>query len=166
MKKNMTKRLLAALLAAALAFSLAACGGKDASSNGESGDSSEAASAALTEEEYQQAVEKFSADMSELQTSANEAVSDPESAIAILDEMKVSINEFASVTPPEVYADAHAKLKSGCESLIAFIDTVAAMTEATDQAELDELITQMSEQMEAAMADMTEGVNMLKETSE
>ena len=168
MKKNMTKRLLAALLAAAMALSLAACGGgKDASNGGgETGETGKTASTALTEEEYQQAVEKFSADMSELQTSANEAVSDPESAIAILDEMKVSINEFASVTPPEVYADAHAKLKSGCESLIAFIDTVAAMTEATDQAELDELITQMSEQMEAAMADMTEGVNMLKETSE
>ncbi len=167
MKKNITKRLLAALLATALAFSLTACGGgNDAAGGGETNESGETASAALTEEEYQQAVEKFSADMSELQTSANEAVSDPESAIAILDEMKVSINEFASVTPPEVYADAHAKLKSGCESLIAFIDTVAAMTEATDQAELDELTTQMSEQMEAAMADMTEGVNMLKETSE
>ena len=108
MKKNITKRLLAALLATALAFSLTACGGgNDAAGGGETSESGETASAALTEEEYQQAVEKFSADMSELQTSANEAVSDPESAIAILDEMKVSINEFASVTPPEVYADAH-----------------------------------------------------------
>lgn len=161
MKKNITKRLLAAFLAAALAFSLAACGGNDA----ETGKSGETASAALTEEEYQQAAEKLSADMNEIQTNVSTAISDPESAKKVLDDMKASINEFASVTPPESYADAHAKLKSGCESLIAFIDTVAAMTEETDQTKLAELSTQMSEQLETAMADMAEGASMLEEIS-
>lgn len=167
MKKNITKRILAALLAAALAFSLAACGGgNDAASGGQTSESSETASVALTEEEYQQAVEKLSTDVSELQANANEALSDPESAKAILDGMKASINEFASVTPPEAYADAHAKLQSGCESLIASIDTMVAMTEATDETKLTELSTQMSEQLEAAMTDMAEGASMLQSASE
>ncbi len=162
MKKNITKRLLAALLAAVLALSLAACGGNDAGT----GENGEAAPAALTEEEYQQAAEKLSADMNEIQTNVSTAISDPESAKKVLDDMKASINEFASVTPPESYADAHAKLKSGCESLIAFIDTVAAMTEETDQTKLAELSAQMSEQLETAMTDMAEGASMLEAVSE
>ena len=49
MKKNITKRLLAALLATALAFSLTACGGgNDAAGGGETSESGETASAALT----------------------------------------------------------------------------------------------------------------------
>lgn len=162
MKKNITKRLLAALLAAVLALSLAACGGNDAGT----GESGGVAPAALTEEEYQQAAEKLSADMNEIQTNVSTAISDPESAKKVLDDMKASINEFASVTPPESYADAHAKLKSGCESLIAFIDTVAAMTEETDQTKLAELSAQMSEQLETAMTDMAEGASMLEAVSE
>lgn len=162
MKKNVTKRILAALLAAALAFSLAACGGNNA--GGSEGD--DTASTALTEEEYQQAVEDLSTEMSEIQTNASTAMTDPEAAKGILEDMKASINDFASVTPPEAYADAHEKLKSGCESLIAFIDTVAAMSEETDQTKLAEMSTQMGEQLEAAMTDMAEGASMLQSASE
>lgn len=169
MKKNMTKRLLAALLAAALAFSLAACGGGNNAGNGgnsgETGETGEAASAALTEEEYQQAVEDLSTEMSEIQNSASTAVTDPESAKEVLEAMKTSLNDFIAITPPEAYADAHAKLQSGCQSLIEFIDTVAAMTEETDQTKLSELTTKMSEQLEAAMTDMAEGASMLQEAS-
>lgn len=163
MKKNITKRILAALLAAALAFSLAACGGGE-----NAGDSTgdDTASTALTEEEYQQAVEDLSTEMSQIQTSASEAMTDPESAKAVLEEMKASINDFASVTPPESYADAHEKLKSGCQSLIEFIDTVAAMTEETDQTKLTEMSTQTGEQLQAAMTDMAEGASMLEAASE
>lgn len=169
MKKNMTKRLLAALLAAALAFSLAACGGGNNAANGEnSGETSEtgeAASTALTEEEYQQAVEDLSTEMSEIQNSASTAVTDPESAKQVLESMKTSLNDFIAITPPEAYADAHAKLQSGCQSLIEFIDTVAAMTEETDQTKLSELTTKMSEQLQVAMTDMAEGASMLQEAS-
>ena len=163
MKENITKRILAALLAAALAFSLAACGGGE-NAGGSTGD--DTASTALTEEEYQQAVEDLSTEMSQIQTSASEAMADPESAKAVLEEMKASINDFASVTPPESYADAHEKLKSGCQSLIEFIDTVAAMTEETDQTKLTEMSTQMGEQLQAAMTDMAEGASMLEAASE
>lgn len=168
MKKNVTKRLLAALLAAALAFSLAACGGgNDAGEGGSSsGDSGETASAALTEEEYQQAVQDLSTEMSEIQNSASTAVTDPESAKEVLEAMKTSLNDFIAITPPESYADAHEKLQSGCQSLIEFIDTVAAMTEETDQTKLSELTTQMSEQLEAAMTDMAEGASLLQAASE
>lgn len=163
MKKNITKRILAALLAAALAFSLAACGGGNNAGGSEGEDT---ASTALTEEEYQQAVEDLSTEMSEIQTNASTAMTDPEAAKGVLEEMKASINDFASVTPPEAYADAHEKLKSGCESLIAFIDTVAAMSEETDQTKIAEMSTQMSEQLQAAMTDMAEGASMLEGVSE
>lgn len=160
---------MAALLAAALAFSLAACGGGNNAGNGENsgetGETGEAASAALTEEEYQQAVEDLSTEMSEIQNSASTAVTDPESAKEVLEAMKTSLNDFIAITPPEAYADAHAKLQSGCQSLIEFIDTVAAMTEETDQTKLSELTTKMSEQLEAAMTDMAEGASMLQEAS-
>lgn len=162
MKKNITKRILAALLAAALAFSLAACGGNNAGGS----EGNDTASTALTEEEYQQAVEDLSTEMSEIQTNASTAMTDPEAAKGILEDMKASINDFASVTPPEAYADAHEKLKSGCESLIAFIDTVAAMSEETDQTKLAEMSTQMGEQLQAAMTDMAEGASMLQSASE
>lgn len=166
MKKNMTKRLLAALLAAAMALSLAACGGsKDAANGGETGESGEAASTALTEEEYQQAVEDLSTEMSEIQTNASSVATDPEAAKEALEAMKTSLNDFIAITPPEAYADAHEKLQSGCQSLIDFIDTVAAMTEETDQTKLSELTTKMGEQLESAMTDMAEGASLLQAAS-
>lgn len=170
MKKNMTKRLLAALLAAAMALSLAACGGaKDAanggSETGETSETSETASTALTEEEYQQAVTDLSAEMSEIQESASSVATDPEAAKEVLEAMKTSLNDFIAITPPEAYADAHEKLQSGCQSLIEFIDTVAAMTEETDQTKLADLTTKMGEQLQSAMTDMAEGASLLQSAS-
>lgn len=162
--KNRKNRLWAALLAAVLVLSLAACGGggKDAAQDG----GGEAASAALTEEEYQQAVQDLSTEMSEIQTNASAAMTDPESAKGVLEDMKASLNEFMSVTPPESYAEAHEKMKSGCGSLIDFIDTVAAMSEETDQTKLADLTTQMGEQLESAMTDMAEGASLLQAATE
>lgn len=167
MKKNITKRLLAALLAAAMALSLAACGGgKDAANGGgETGETGETASAALTEEEYQKAVEDLSTEMSEIQESASTVGTDPEAAKEVLEAMKTSLNDFIAITPPEAYADAHEKLQSGCQSLIEFIDTVAAMTEETDQTKIADLTTKMSEQLESAMTDMAEGASLLQSAS-
>ncbi|MGO5027546.1 DUF6376 family protein [Candidatus Agathobaculum pullicola] len=169
MKKNMTKRLLAALLAAALALSLAACGGGNNAGTGDNGgatgESGEAASTALTEEEYQQAVEDLSTEMSEIQNSASTAVTDPESAKQVLEDMKASLNDFIAITPPEAYAEAHTKIQSGCQSLIEFIDTVSAMTEETDQTKLSELTTKMGEQLQTAMTDMAEGASLLQAAS-
>lgn len=167
MKKNMTKRLLAALLAAAMAVSLAACGGGNdaANSSSQTGETNEAASTALTEEEYQQAVVDLSTEMSEIQSSASTIATDPEAAKQVLETMKTSLNDFIAITPPEAYADAHEKLQSGCQSLIEFIDTVVAMTEETDQTKLADLTTKMSEQLQSAMTAMTEGASMLQSAS-
>ena len=160
MKKNMTKRLLAALLAAVMALSLAACSGGD---NAGSGD--QAASAALTEEEYQQAVEDLGAEMTEIQNNASTAMTDPESAKEVLESMKAPLNDFIAITPPEAYAAGHEKMQSGCQSMIDFIDTVVAMTEETDQTKLTELVSQMDEQLRTAVNDMAEGASLLDEAS-
>ena len=160
MKKNMTKRLLAALLAAVMALSLAACSGGD---NAGSGD--QAASAALTEEEYQQAVEDLGAEMTEIQNNASTAMTDPESAKEVLESMKAPLNDFIAITPPEAYAAGHEKMQSGCQSMIDFIDTVVAMTEETDQTKLTELVSHMDEHLRTAVNDMAEGASLLDEAS-
>ena len=160
MKKNMTKRLLAVLLAAVMALSLAACSGGD---NGGSGD--QAAPAALTEEEYQQAVEDLGAEMTEIQNNASTAMTDPESAKEVLESMKAPLNDFIAITPPEAYAAGHEKMQSGCQSMIDIIDTVVAMTEETDQTKLTELVSQMDEQLRTAVNDMAEGASLLEEAS-
>ena len=104
--------------------------------------------------------------MTEIQTNASTAMSDPEAGQEVLDAMKSSMNDFIAITPPEAYADAHEKLQSGCQALIDFIDTAVAMSGETDQTKLAELSTQMQEQMSTALADMAEGAAMLESASE
>lgn len=161
MKENMKKRLAALLLGVVMVLSLAGCG----SGGNQAADQGQDSTPALTEEEYQEAVQNLSTEMSEIQASASTAVSDPEAAQEVLDTIKGSLNDFIAITPPESYADAHGKLQSGCEALIAFIDTVSAMSGETDQTKLEELSAQMQEQMSTALTDMAEGASMLEAAS-
>lgn len=162
MKENMKKRLFALLLGVVMVLSLAACG----SGGNQSADQGEESAPALTEEEYLEAVQNLSTEMTEIQTNASTAMSDPEAGQEVLDAMKSSMNDFIAITPPEAYADAHEKLQSGCQALIDFIDTAVAMSGETDQTKLAELSTQMQEQMSTALADMAEGAAMLESASE
>lgn len=162
MKENMKKRLFALLLGVVMVLSLAACG----SGGNQPADQGEESAPALTEEEYLEAVQNLSTEMTEIQTNASAAMSDPEAGQEVLDAMKSSMNDFIAITPPEAYADAHEKLQSGCQALIDFIDTAVAMSGETDQTKLAELSTQMQEQMSTALADMAEGAAMLESASE
>ena len=70
-----------------------------------------------------------------------------------------------AVVPPEVYSAAHEKLSSGSQAMIDYIDVMIGMVGETDQAKLEEATTQMLELVETAMADLTEGADLLASAS-
>lgn len=163
MKKSATKRLLAVLMAGIMAFSLAACGGKEG--GGSAADPN--APVAMTEEEYQAAVEDLGAKMSRLQEGVNAAENDPEAAKKILEEVKATLTEFMELNPPESYAEGHAKIESGCEALIEVLDIALEITEmdmtSPDMDKLTEKLTRMQEKMTEGSTAMMEGAKMLEE---
>lgn len=154
MKNGMGKHLSALLLAATMVFSLAAC---DAGSKQE-----EDTASGLTKEEYQQAVQTLSTEISEIQDRASEIDgTDVEQTKELLDELKTPLQDFMAIDPPESYAAGHAKLKSGCQSLIEYIDLLVDALGETDQTALQESSEQMQTLMESAVADLQEGAQLL-----
>lgn len=154
MKNGMGKRLSALLLAAAMVFSLAACG-LDSKQE-------EDTASGLTKEEYQQAVQTLSTEISEIQDRASEIDgTDVEQTKELLDELKTPLQDFMAIDPPESYAAGHAKLKSGCQSLIEYIDLLVDALGETDQTALQESSEQMQTLMESAVADLQEGAQLL-----
>lgn len=160
MKNNMTKRLLAALMAAAMLLGMAACG--KPADGGTAQDGGQQATTALTKDEYKQAFQDMSKSLEDIQTNAtNVDMNDPEAAKAVLEEMKGPLNDFIAVTPPEEYKDAHAKLKSGCEAMVGFVDSVLGMVGETDQAKLKTAGEEMQTYLTTAITDITAGAQML-----
>ena len=102
--------------------------------------------AALTEEESQTAV-----------TELNDK---------LLEDMKAPFQDFINITPPASYADAHEKMKSGCQAMIDYLDTVNSMLEETDEGKLQEAANTMMEQLQTAVTDLTEGATMLSEAQQ
>lgn len=170
MKINHSRRRVLALLAAlALTVSLTACGGDNAATDGGKASASSAAASstptALTEQEYQDAVTKLGEEMSQIQEDANGIdATDVDAAKELLDSMKQPLQDFMNVTPPESYADAHEKMKSGCQAMIDYLDTAASMLGETDTTKLNEAATKMQEQMTTAINDLAEGSAMLVST--
>ena len=160
MKRNKwAVRLTGMLLAGLLAFSLTACSQGEGASGTTEGE-------ALTEQEYQDAVTKLSEDFTTLQTeAANIDTTDVDAAVELLESFKAPLEEFMAVVPPEVYSAAHEKLSSGSQAMIDYIDVMSGMVGETDQAKLEEATTQMLELVETAMADLTEGADLLASAS-
>lgn len=154
MKNGMGKRLSALLLASVMFFSLAACGADNKQE--------EDTASGLTKEEYQQAVQTLSTEISEIQDRASEIDgTDVEQTKELLDELKTPLQDFMAIDPPESYAAGHAKLKSGCQSLIEYIDLLVDALGETDQTALQESSEQMQTLMESAVADLQEGAQLL-----
>ena len=166
--KNTTKHILAALLAASMTLALGACGG---GTDADQGDTAAAvtettAAPALTEDEYKEAVTTFQTDMTDIQTSLSGVdMTDPDVAKAALETLKQPFNDFMAVVPPDSYKDAHAKMQTGCQSMLDYIDTVSGMVGETDQTKLTEAASKMQEQLTAAATDMAEGAKLLDEAA-
>ena len=123
--------------------------------------------AALTEEEYQTAVTELNDKLTSIQTDASALdPNDPDAAKQLLEDMKAPFQDFINITPPASYADAHEKMKSGCQAMIDYLDTVNSMLEETDEGKLQEAANTMMEQLQTAVTDLTEGATMLSEAQQ
>ena len=161
MKKQL--RMIAALLSLSLVLLLSACGGTNTSgTSGTDTSTSEAAPVAVSEEEYQQAVVDLQAELTEVQSNKIE-VNDLEAAKQQLEALKQPFADFMNIVPPEAYADAHAKLQSGCQSMIDYVDIAIQIVEATNDAKRQELSTQLVAALQTGAADLAEGATMLEE---
>lgn len=137
------------------ALLLAGCGG---------GETEEAG--ALTEEEYEAAVVKLGEDFTTIQNDAAALdVTDPEAALQLLEDCKAPLEEFIAIVPPAVYAEAHAKLVSGSQAMISFLDTTGTLVGETDATKIQEVYDTMMEQIQTATNDMTEGADLLAEAA-
>ena len=164
MKKKSLK-ILAILMALSMALMLTACGGDDNTADG--GDENDQTVTALTEEEYQQAVTDLSDKLTSIQPdAANLDPTDVDATMKLLDDMKQPFIDFMAVTPPESYADAHAKMQSGCQAMVDYIDTMASLVDETDAAAIQEGNAKMTESLQTAVRDLAEGGAMLSETAE
>lgn len=169
MKKHMLKSIFAALLVASLAFSMTACGGDDKPADGanvsDSADGSgDAAAAALTEEEYEDAVANLATEMQGVQAKMAEVdQTDADAVKAAVEEVKAPFSKLAAVTPPEKYADAHAKIKSGCEAMIAYLDGALKLTDGGTPSEDD--LKALTDNLTKAATDLGEGQQLLTEAS-
>lgn len=162
-KHTLWKRLAALSMSLALVFSLASCSKADPAAGGTPTPAVSATPApALTEEDYVAKFEELGTKMTEVQTNA--ATLDPtdlEAAKKLLDDMKAPFVEFAAVTPPEKYTDAHAKLQAGCNGMIEYIDILLQIAEETDATKQQELATKMVEVLTTAGTDISEGTALL-----
>lgn len=167
MQKNMLKRLFAAMLIAAMALGLTACGGdKDKGAGADNAGQSAQQSTALTKEEYADEFDKMGDTLTELQSKASGLEDDDvEGAKAILEDMKKPFADFAAVTPPEEYADAHVKIKAGCEAMVAYVDDIIGAAGKTGD-ELTKAGESMQQHLTDAMTNIAEGAQMLDEADQ
>ncbi|MDO4270764.1 MAG: DUF6376 family protein [Eubacteriales bacterium] len=165
MSKNVTKRLVAALLAGVMVLSLGACGKKDEGAPMD--DAGQNAPAALTEEEYMQAVQDLSESMTKVQTdAANVDMTDPDASKQILEDLKQPLNDFIAINAPEAYAEAHDKMKSGCAAMVDYIDTISAIIGETDQQKIADATAKATESIQTAMQDLTEGATLMQDAAQ
>lgn len=133
-----------------------------------------AADGALTEEEYLAKAEELSQKVVDTMTKAQQDLAaldpnDAEGAKKLIEDMKAPFIEFTEVVAPEKYAEAQAKYKSGCESLIEYLDICVEMIELgasgeTPTAEQTQDLTQrMTDAITAAQTDLLEGDNLMNQ---
>lgn len=161
MKKQL--RILAAMLTLSMALLFSAC--TSGTDNGTSTSQPDPAPAAITEEEYQQAVLDLEADLTEIQSQGQIDVTDTEAAKQLLEDLKQPFAEFMNINPPESYADAHAKIQSGCQAMIDYIDAAIALIQETDPEKLQALSETMMSSLNTAVTDLAEGGTMLDEAA-
>ena len=193
MNSKTMKKLMVLLMAAAMTLSLSACskdepkddGGnnpgvsdadkKDDANNQDNkqDDKQDEGGEALSEEDYKAKITEIGNKVAELTNDVNaaqtKASTDPEGAINdlidIVAEMKPLYQELANLKAPEKFADAQAKIKSGCEASVEMLDlTVEMMELAVDPDQADkaqEKLTELTEKMTEYQADaqtLTEGL--------
>lgn len=139
---KMVKTVVSLIMLCAMTLSLAACGGSS--------------SGALSEEDYVKEIEKVGTAMVELQNNAASAT-DVEGAKKLLEDLKTQFNNMAQLNAPDKYKDAQAKIKSGSEAMVKYIDMAlkaadGTMPSADDQQKMMEYITTAMTDLQAGIA--------------
>lgn len=153
MKKNLVKRIAALMVVAVMGMSVTACGGN--------GGGTEAASSALSEEEYIAKTNELAESMNNVMTEA--AALDPndvEGAKKMIEGLKAPFVEFAAIQAPEKYADAQAKYKSGSEAMVKYLDMCIDMMDPDKAANMD--VNELTEILTTIQNDFTEGANLME----
>ncbi len=114
--------------------------------------------ASLTEEAYKATFEEI---FSDFQNVNDLDMTDVNAAKKTLQDMKVGLNRFIDLNPPESCKAGHKKLASGCQAMIEYIDTALSTIGETDQNKINAASKKMAEAIHTAMIDMTEGAEML-----
>lgn len=167
MKKTMLKRVFAAFMATAMIFGVSACKKEETKPNTNEGavveQQDDKTNAALTEDEYMDTFQTTFTSLGDMQTKMAEIdMTDETAAKSFLEEIKTPFAEFAAVTPPEKYAEAHGKIQSGCEAMVAYIDGMSALIGETDQTKIQEEAAKLTGDVQTAMNDFAEGAQMLQ----
>lgn len=161
-KHTLWKRLAALSMSFALVFSLASCSDPAAGGSDPTPAVSATPAPVLSEEDYMAEYEALLTKMTDLQsTAASLDPTDLEAAKKLISDIKTPFVEFSAVTPPEKYADAHAKLQAGCDGMIEYIDILLQIAEETDTTKQQELATKMVEVLTTAATNMGEGADLL-----
>lgn len=148
---NRLKKALVLLLSLCLLVAMTACGGGEKT---------------MSKEEYEDAVTKLGEDFTAIQNeAAGLDMSDVDGAVKLLEDAKTPLQDFIALTPPDDYADAHAKLSSGSQAMVDYIDIVIAMVNETDMDKIQEQAQQMLEYIQTATQDLTEGAALLEEAA-
>lgn len=148
---NRLKKALVLLLSLCLLMAMTACGGGEKT---------------MSKEEYEDAVTKLGEDFTAIQNEAASLdMSDVDGAVKLLEDAKAPLEEFIALTPPDDYAGAHAKLSSGGQAMVDYIDIIIAMVNETDINKIQEQAQQMLEYIQTATQDLTEGVALLEEAA-
>lgn len=121
---------------------------------------------ALTVEEYEARANGLLEEMVNLASlqSEAEAATDAESAKKVLEKLKAPFQDFAALKAPEKYTAAQEKFKSGCEAMVGYVDILIEMTSLDEEAltaeKQSEYTTKMTEYIQKAQADLTEGATL------
>lgn len=151
----MKQRMISLLALFCLVLSLTACGGGASSADGSG--SQDKAETAMTQEEYQGKVEELSTEISTAMSSMSGLSATDEDSfregITVMRALVEPFRSFAAITnPPEVWAQAHAKIVEGCNG---FADSMERLCDSAEQMLDGEMTT---EDYNSAVEEYTTGL--------
>lgn len=120
---------------------------------------------AMTEAEYIETLDMLSDEIYTLQAKTDMIdADDTEGAKAHIEELKAPFNSFAAIdNPPGDFADGHAKIQSGCQAIVEYLDLVKDIVGETDEDKLASAAERMTDKLSFAMEQLREGTGMVEE---
>lgn len=166
-KANSLKRMFTGIVALCMVFSLSACGGNnsngaDNASKSGDGSVSQTEQTALSKEDYEASFTELANELQSIQSEAtNIDTTDTDAAKKLLEDLKKPFSDFMSQVPPAEYEEAHAKITSGCQAMIDYIDACSALVGETDATKIQESTETLTGYLQTAVNDLMEGSELL-----